>query len=455
MMTRQDKRRWVKLPRAIYDGLWRRIEPGIFSPQAARAITTPGARTLLAQAEDAAERGLHIMRAVLWSALTVMFWIIYGAAGALPVPIVALVIPSSVVVWELLRRLIWSPARRRWLKYLLIVLDGWVIVRPVPIVLVYGAVVAKVVGNPGITRSEIVAVMPPLLVYLALSGAFRLDPRAAGFSTLVALLGFAYTARVAAIPTREALAVGSVIGFAGVIGIEVARVLRVVALRAREEEVLERYVPQTLTQELALTGDPERAGRQEEVTVLMADIRGFTHLSERLTPAAAVALLNDYFGVVVAPLAAEGAVLDGYVGDGLLAFFEGEDRAARALHALRAADGMRAALVRFNTTRGDGPLRMGIAIHAGEVLVGAIGAPARREYTIIGDVVNVTDRLEKSNKELDSVVVASAAALADVPDPAGLGFRGPQLISVPGRDEPIAVYYLPRDTPIAATSTTA
>ena len=187
----------------------------------------------------------------------------------------------------------------------------------------------------------------------------------------------------------------------------------------------------------------------------MADIRGFTRLSERLTPPAAVALLNNYFGVVVAPLAAEGAVLDGYVGDGLVAFFEGEDRTARALHALRAADGMRAALVRFNTTRGDRPLRMGIAIHAGEVLVGTIGAPARREYTIIGDVVNVTDRLEKSNKEFDSVVVASAAALADVPDPAGLGFHGPQLVTVRGRDEPIAVYYLPRDAPIAATSTTA
>lgn len=221
------------------------------------------------------------------------------------------------------------------------------------------------------------------------------------------------------------------------------------ALRAREEEVLERYVPQTLTQELARTGEPDGDGRLEEVTVLVADIRDFTHLSEHLTPAAAVALLNDYFGVVVAPLAAEGAVLDGYVGDGLLAFFEGTDRSIRAL---RAAAGMRGALARFNAGRDSAlPLRIGIAIHAGEVLVGTIGAPIRREYTIIGDAVNVTERLEKSNKELDSVLVVSAAALTGESDRAGLGFHGPKLVEVRGRDHPIVVYYVPSDAPHEST----
>jgi class 3 adenylate cyclase len=406
---------------------------------------------VLGQVEDAAERGLHIVRGLLWAVLTLLFWVIYGLAGTLPLALVVLVTPFGVVVWELLRRLIWSPVKRRWLKYVLIVLDGWVILRPVTFILAYGTAVERLLGELKITRAEIDAVLPPLLVYLALSGAFRLDPRAAAASTLVALLGFAYTAHVGAIPTREALAIACVIGFSGVVGIQIARVLRVVALRAREEEVLEHYVPQTLTQELARSGDPDRAGRQEAVTVLIADIRGFTHLSERLTPAAAVALLNDYFAVVVAPLAAEDAVLDGYSGDGLLAFFEGAEQPARAL---RAANGMRAALARFNASRAEAPpLRIGIAIHAGEVLVGTIGAPVRREYTIIGDVVNVTDRLEKSNKAFDSVVVASGTVLANVSHPAALGFRGPQLIHVRGRNEPIAVYHLPHDAPIDTTKT--
>lgn len=435
-------------PGATHPGFWRRPEPlGILTPEAMRATSTPGGRALLMQAEDAAERGLHIVRALLWAILSIMFFVVYGMAGTLPAPFVALVFPFTVVVWELLRRLIWSPVRRAWLRYALILLDGWVIMRPAVIFSTLGPVVVRALGDIGITRSELVAVLPPLLVYLALSGALRLDPRAAAVSTCIALLGFAFTARACEIPLREAVAGGFVVGFSGIVGMQLARVLRVVALRAREEEVLERYVPQTLTQELARTGLPDSAGRQAEVTILMADIRDFTHLTERLTPAAAVALLNDYFAVVVAPLAAEGAVLDGYIGDGLLAFFEGEDQIHRAL---RGAEGMRAALARFNLRRGAAaPLRMGIAIHAGAVLVGTVGAPSRREYTIIGDAVNVTERLEKWNKELGSVIVASARALADVSYPNALGFRGPQLVPVRGHDEPIAVYYLQGEAPLA------
>ncbi|HYC22898.1 MAG TPA: adenylate/guanylate cyclase domain-containing protein, partial [Candidatus Bathyarchaeia archaeon] len=130
--------------------------------------------------------------------------------------------------------------------------------------------------------------------------------------------------------------------------------------------------------------------------------------------------------------------------------FEGDQRTARAL---RAAEGMRSALGRFNATRIDAPpLRIGIAVHAVEVLVGTIGAAPRREYTIIGDVVNVTDRLEKMNKELDSVVIVSANALGEVPEPVRLGLRGPVTLHLPGREEPIAVHYLPREPAAGAGS---
>jgi adenylate cyclase len=86
---------------------------------------------------------------------------------------------------------------------------------------------------------------------------------------------------------------------------------------------------------------------------------------------------------------------------------------------------------------------MGIALHAGPVLIGTIGTPSRRQYTVVGDAVNVTQRLEKLNKELDSAIVASAAALAGA-DAGELGFRGPRRVELHGRDEPIAVHWLPR-----------
>jgi adenylate cyclase len=106
---------------------------------------------------------------------------------------------------------------------------------------------------------------------------------------------------------------------------------------------------------------------------------------------------------------------------------------------------MLASIERLNANRPTGvALRMGIALHAGLVLIGTIGTPSRRQYTVVGDAVNVTHRLEKLNKELDSVIVASAEALARA-EAGELGFRGPRWVEIRGRDEPIAVHYLPRD----------
>src|SRR5262249_17655220 len=174
----------------------------------------------------------------------------------------------------------------------------------------------------------------------------------------------------------------------------------------------------------------------------MADIRDFTLLSEHLTPAQAVTVLNDYFAAIVSPLIGEGAMLDRYLGDGILAHFEGEDRACRAL---RAARGVLRALDVLNATHPDRqPIAIGIALHAGTVLVGTIGARERGEYTTVGDAVTATERLEKCNKELESVVVASVEALAGVAEPSRHGFIGPRLVTVRGRTEPIAVHYMPR-----------
>jgi len=403
---------------------------------------SPGARQLLAEAEASAERGLHLARGVLWVVVGVIFFVLFGFARLLPwAPAVTLFLALAVTVpaWIWIWRLI-VPGKRSALKYALIALDGWVIARPA----IYLALVPSFgpsFGRLGLALNDYLTAAPTLLVYLALSGGFRIDPWAALFSTAVALAGFVAVAASTALPVRQALATGAVIAFAGILGAYVARVLRQVALKARQEEILERYVPEVLTRELARTGEPEGAGRVEEVTILMADIRGFTRATEHLPPAEAVALLNEYFAAVVTPLVAEGAFLDAYIGDGLLAHFEGDDRGRRAL---RASQGMHAALDGFNAGRAEcAALRMGIAIHAGPVLVGTVGAPARRAYTLIGDAVNVTDRLEKCNKDLDSVVVASVGALCDINELGTFGFRGPHLVALRGHDEPIMVHYLP------------
>jgi adenylate cyclase len=231
------------------------------------------------------------------------------------------------------------------------------------------------------------------------------------------------------------------------LGAQLVFVLRGMALKAAEEDVLERFVPQGLTQHLAHAGGTVPA-RVVSVTILIADIRGFTTLSEPLGASQAVALLNDFFATMVGPLVAEDAVLDKYLGDGLLAFVEGPDHAARGL---RAARTIIAAIDARNASQSEQPLRIGIAVHTAEAFVGSIGAPARMEYTIIGDAVNVTSRLEglmssKAGAErIDAVIMASADTVKDA---AGAGYvlpelHGPIQVSVHGRVHPLDVYYLP------------
>jgi class 3 adenylate cyclase len=414
---------------------------GPYSPLATLRTYTPASRILLAEAERAAEIALHGVRAVFWLLMALLVSPEIGFTAPKFAPLMILGVLIGVAVWAVIWQMLRQPVPPGWLRYGLIVLDGWLAVRSA---LLFNAPFrdrfVSMFGMPQISLPDLEVLTPALLVFLALSGALRIDVWAAMLSTVVALAGYAFFAASIATPIRQALPVAAIIGFAGVVGANGARILRYMVLKARQEAVLERYVPQGLTRELKRSGSVDRPGRQEELTLLIADIRGYSRLTERLEPAQAVALLNQYFAVVAGALAAEDAVLDKYIGDGILAFFEGADHATRGL---RAARGMLARLDEFNAARaGQEPLRIGIAVHTGEVLVGTIGAPIRREYTLIGDAVNVTARLEECNKRFNAVLIASATTLARTTLPAD-DLCGPELVDLRGRGAPIAIHYLP------------
>jgi len=182
----------------------------------------------------------------------------------------------------------------------------------------------------------------------------------------------------------------------------------------------------------------ERAARVEDVTLLMCDIRGFTRISETLSPAETVTFVNAYLDAVCPPIASSGGVIDKFMGDGVLAFFEGGGNASRALGAARQIIGVieRAPLAAV------GKVRVGIAVHSGEVLVGTVGPRTRREYTIISDAVNTVARLEELNKTYASVIVASDMTLSRVSEPERRGFEGPVDVTLRGRGAGIAVHVL-------------
>lgn len=180
----------------------------------------------------------------------------------------------------------------------------------------------------------------------------------------------------------------------------------------------------------------ERPGRLENVTLLLCDIRGFTRLVERLSPAETVGFVNAYLDAVCPTISGAGGVIDKFMGDGVLAFFEGGGHASRAVYAARLV----LEAVDRATLPVPGKVRIGIALHTGDVLVGSIGPRTRREYTVISDAVNTLARLEEMNKTYGSSMIASAATVEGLGDAERAGFDGPVEVSVRGREAGVAVF---------------
>ncbi len=153
-------------------------------------------------------------------------------------------------------------------------------------------------------------------------------------------------------------------------------------------------------------------GERKHVAVLFSDIRNFTAYSEKCEPEQIVTQLNEYFEHMVRCITAEGGTVDKFFGDAVMAVFGGLiDLENPCDGALRAARAMRGALRELNArwaTAGLPAFDNGIGIHYGPVLQGTIGSSARKEFTIIGDTVNITARLEALTKEYEESILCSS-----------------------------------------------
>src|SRR5437660_2291500 len=210
------------------------------------------------------------------------------------------------------------------------------------------------------------------------------------------------------------------------------------AARDRVTNLFGQHVsPAVVDRLLATQTDPPSEMR--EVCVLFLDIRGFTAMTRKRPADQTVALLNDFFAEMVDIVDRHNGIINKFLGDGFLALFGAPLEDARAAaHALAAGQAMLAAVDDWNRTRPDRALRVGIGIHIGEAVTGTVGSPQRKEYTVIGDTVNLAARLEQLTKETGARLLVSSSVHEATTGAAGAADLGP--LEVRGYDKAVRVW---------------
>ena len=211
----------------------------------------------------------------------------------------------------------------------------------------------------------------------------------------------------------------------------------------REKRRLSRFFSPNVVKEIVRHKDDANleAGRRR-MTVLFSDIRGFTSMSEKMTPEDVVTFLREYLTVMTDAVFKHGGTVDKYIGDAIMALynvpFEAPDHAAQAVRtALEFQERLKPLAERF-TARYGGTLACGVGIHTGEAVVGTIGSEQRLEYTAIGDTINLGSRLEGLTKDFNVPIIMSEATYLEVQD--FIGARALGEVTVKGKAIPVKIF---------------
>jgi adenylate cyclase len=304
---------------------------------------------------------------------------------------------------------------------------------------------------------------PPLLAYsiFILISTLRLDATLSSFTGIVAGLEYILLSRslLPAPPshylvyqladTPMYIAKGAMLAILGVGAGVIGRQLRLRVLAAfdsvAEQDRIRKVFGQHVSPEVvdALLNQPiEMNSEVRHACVMFLDIRNFTTFSEKRSPEEVVAYLNQLFEFMIETINRHNGIINKFLGDGFMAVFGAplpdgracQNAVAAALEIARRIDELNAAGAIPST-------RIGIGLHAGEVVTGSVGSPARKEYTLIGDVVNLASRIEGLNKQMESRILISDQVYRELHDvPASATSR--ETIIVKGRTEPVQIYQL-------------
>ncbi|MCR1795694.1 MULTISPECIES: adenylate/guanylate cyclase domain-containing protein [Leptospira] len=202
------------------------------------------------------------------------------------------------------------------------------------------------------------------------------------------------------------------------------------------------YVSEEIRDDI-LSGNIQLGGIEVEATILFADIRNFTSISEKHSPAQVVSILNQYFTEMVYAVAKYGGTINKFIGDSIMVVFGApkhyEDHAKRAilvgLEMLRRLE----AHNYLQITKNEPTFDIGIGIHTGNVIAGNIGSDARKEYTVIGDSVNLASRIEGLTKEYEISLLISDSVKKKINEEEFF-MREIDIVIVKGRTSPCSIY---------------
>lgn len=221
----------------------------------------------------------------------------------------------------------------------------------------------------------------------------------------------------------------------------------------------EKFVPRQFLDRVAREGIQNvknfPIGKAERgfVTILFADIRSFTTLSESMLPQDVLDFLNSLFRRLSEPVHRNQGFVDKFMGDAIMALFdspEGQEN-QQVNNAVRASVEMMKSLQEFNQERaksGLAPVKIGIGIHTGPVIFGTVGVEARMDMTVLGDSVNVAARLEKLNKEHGTTIIVSAQTRQLMKSDSAYQWREIGSLPIRGRSGELVVYEVGASTPV-------
>ena len=271
----------------------------------------------------------------------------------------------------------------------------------------------------------------------------RIGLALAAASGAALLLSYAAVDRLLLLPLLTPLAAA----WAFYVAAGLAEYLRERNARREAVALFSRFVNPEVVKQLIERGGIQGSGQTREVTLLFSDIRGFTTLSETRRPEEVVALLNRYFSMQVDVVFRHGGSLDKFIGDCIMAIWGAPlDDRDHARHAVACALDMADTLAEFRRELGEAAsgFDVGIGVHSGHAVVGLIGSEKRREYTAIGDAVNLASRIEGLTKDAKRRILVSKDTMERCGD--AFDFVSCGTFPVKGRAQPVELFEPKRKT---------